>query len=51
MQLALFPYADVSFIFYKRQGCDQNDKGLLVGRPVGPRPDKYVGLDLTWLDA
>ena len=29
----------------------RNDKGLLMGRPVAPRfSDKYVSLDLTWLD-
>ncbi len=38
---------DVNFIFYKCQSNDENDKGLLVGRPVASRPDKYVGLDLT----
>ncbi len=31
----------------KRQGSDENDKSFLVGRPVAPRSDKYVGLDLT----
>ena len=26
----------------------KNDKSLLVGRPVAPRPDiEYIGLDLT----
>ncbi len=49
-QLKLLPYADVSFVFYERQSSDKNDQGLLIGRPVAPRPDKYVGLDLTWLD-
>ncbi len=29
---------------------DENDKGL-GSRPVAPRPDEYVGLDLTWSDA
>ncbi len=28
---------------------NENDKGL-DSRPVAPRPDKYVGLDLTWSD-
>ena len=29
----------------------ENDKGLLVGKPVAPRPrSKHVGLSLTWLD-
>ncbi len=51
MQLKPFSYADVSFVFYERQGIDKNEKGLLVGRPVASRPDKYVGLNLTWLDA
>ncbi len=31
----------------ERQGSDENDEGLLVGRLVAPRPDEYVGLDLT----
>ncbi len=31
----------------KRQRNDKNDKGFLIGRLVAPRPDKYVGLDLT----
>ncbi len=31
----------------ERQSSDENDEGLLVGRPVAPRPNKYVGLDLT----
>ncbi len=32
----------------ERQGSDENDKGLLVGKPVAPRPsDGHVGLDLT----
>ncbi len=29
---------------------DENDEGL-GSEPVAPRPDKYVGLDLTWSDA
>ena len=31
---------------YKSQSFDENDKNLLVGRSVGPRPNKYVSLDL-----
>ncbi len=35
----------------EHQGSEKNDKGLLVGRPVAPRPnDEYVGLSLAWLD-
>ncbi len=47
MQLGLPLCADVSFVFRKYQGRDKNDKGLLVGRPIAPKPDKYIGLDLT----
>ncbi len=50
MQLGLLLCADVSFVFYKYQGIDRNDNGLLVGRPVPSKSDKYAGwLDLTWL--
>ncbi len=35
----------------KRQGSDENDESLLVGKLVASRPNEYVGLDLTWLDA
>ena len=31
----------------KHQYIDKNDKSFLVGEPVAPRPDKYVGLGLT----
>ncbi len=34
----------------ERQSSDMNDESLLVGKPVAPRPDEYVGLDLTRLD-
>ncbi len=34
------------FYFQEHQGSDENDKSLLVGKLVAPRPDKYVGLDL-----
>ena len=48
MQVGLFSYADVSFIFYKYQGIDGNDKSLLIDKPVAFRPNnKYVGLELT----
>ncbi len=34
--------------FQERQGSDENDKDLLVGRLVAPRPsNEHVGLDLT----
>ena len=47
-QLRLLFCADVNFV----SQVEQDDKGLLVYRPVIPRPDnKYVGLDLTRLDA
>ncbi len=26
---------------------DENDEGLFGSTPVAPRPDEYVGLDLT----
>ncbi len=46
------PLCGRQFRFQKRQGSDENDKGILVGRPVAPRPSgEHVGLDLTWLDA
>ena len=52
MQLRLFSGLDFSFVFYKRQDIHKNDDSFLVDRPVVPRLDnKYVGLDLTWLDA
>ena len=46
MQLGLLFYADISFVFYEHQGIDRNDKGLLMGRPVAPRLDEYIGLNL-----
>ncbi len=46
-QLGLLSYVDVSFVFYECQKSNKNDEGLLVGRLVVPRPDEYVGLDLT----
>ena len=51
MQLGLLPYTDVSFVFRKVRVADENNKGLYGSRPVAPRPDKYVGLDLIWSDA
>ncbi len=50
-QLGLLLCADVSFVFRKVRIADENDKGLFGSRLVAPRPDKYVGLDLTWSDA
>ncbi len=47
MQLGLFLYADINYVFYKCQSFDENDEGLLLGRLVALRPDKYVGVDLT----
>ncbi len=38
---------DVSFVFYKRQGSDENDKNFLVDKPIASRPNKYIDLDLT----
>ncbi len=49
-QLGLLPCADVSFVFRKVRVADENDKGLLSSKPVAPKPDEYVGLDLTWSD-
>ncbi len=50
-QLGLLPCADVSFVFRKVRVIDENDKGFFGSRPVAPRSDKYIGLDLTWWDA
>ncbi len=47
MQLGLLPHINVSFV---SQDINYDDKGLLVYRLVASRPDKYVDLDLTWLD-
>ena len=35
---------------YKRHGFDKNDKSFLVGKLVILKPNKYINLDLTWLD-
>ena len=48
MQLGLFLCTDVSFVFYKYQSIDKNNKGLLVGNPIAPKPNgEYIGLSLT----
>ncbi len=36
--------------FQERQSSDENDKGFLVDRPMTPKPDDYVGLDLTLIE-
>ncbi len=42
------PFCGRQLCLQKCQGSDENDKGLLVGRPMAPRPsDEYVSLDLT----
>ncbi len=51
MQLGLLPCANVSFIFMKVRVADENGENLFGNRPVAPKPDKYVDLDLTWSDA
>ena len=38
----------LSFINIK--ALTKNNKGLLMGKLIALRPEKYVGLDLTWLD-
>ncbi len=48
-QLRTSPLCERQLRLQKSQN-DENDKGL-SSRPVAPRPDKYVGLDLTWSDA
>ncbi len=50
MQLGLLLFADISFVFRKVRVADENDKFLLGSKPVAPRLDKYVGLDLAWSD-
>ncbi len=47
-QLGLLPCANVSFVFRKVRVANKNDEGLFGSRSVAPRPDEYVGLDLTW---
>ena len=47
MQIKILSCTDVSFVFYECQDIDKNDKSLLIDRPVAPRSDKYVSLDLT----
>ncbi len=42
-----FPLCGRQLRLQERQGSDKNDKSLLVGRPVAPRPSSgHVGLDL-----
>ncbi len=50
MQLRFLAYADISFVFRKVRVANRNDEGLFGNRPVAPKPDKYVGLDLAWSD-
>ncbi len=50
MQLGFFSCANVSFVFKKVRVSNENDEDLLGSKPVAPRPDEYVDLDLTWSD-
>ncbi len=49
MQLRTSPLCERQLRLQESQN-DKNDEGL-GNKLVAPRPDKYVGLDLTWSDA
>ncbi len=51
MQLGLLPYGDVSFVFRKVRVADENDEGLFGNRPVAPKTNEYISLDLNRSDA